>query len=140
MSHDFSNKVLAITGGAAGIGLSIAKLLHSRGAKISICDWSQENLDKAAEAIGISQENFLAHKCDVRDLSEVRNWIKQTIDRFGQLNGAANFAGILAPNVFENDVGEQDEDDWDSIIGINLTVRTIPHTAFQSLNVRLYRA
>lgn len=97
MSHGFSNKVIAITGGAAGIGLAIAKTLHSRGAKISICDWSQGHLYKAADAIGIFPENFLACKYDVRDLSQVRNWVELTVNKFGKLNAAANFAGITSP-------------------------------------------
>ncbi|KAF2162080.1 hypothetical protein M409DRAFT_31319, partial [Zasmidium cellare ATCC 36951] len=110
-----------ITGGASGIGLAIAKTLHSRGAKISICDWSQENLDKAADAIGVSPEDFLACKCDVRDLAQVKSWIEQTVDKFGRLDGAANFAGVLGAKPWEDTVENQDEEDWERVIGINLT-------------------
>ena len=47
----FDNKVIAITGGASGIGLALAKLLASRGANVCIADISKVNLEKAGAAI-----------------------------------------------------------------------------------------
>jgi NAD(P)-dependent dehydrogenase (short-subunit alcohol dehydrogenase family) len=35
-------------------------------------------------------------KIDVRDASQVENWVKQTIQTFGKLDGAANVAGVAA--------------------------------------------
>lgn len=116
----FQGKVIAITGGASGMGLSIARILHERGAKISIADWSEESLKNAPAAIGT--DDIVSCKCDVRDLSQVRAWINETVDKFGKLDGAANFAGIISSN---NNMGyavaDQDEDDWEKVIGVNLT-------------------
>jgi NAD(P)-dependent dehydrogenase (short-subunit alcohol dehydrogenase family) len=119
------NKTIAITGGASGIGLATAKVLASRGAKISICDISTENLAKAKAAIG---GDVLTVKVDVRKLSEVQDWLKQTVDKFGGLDGAANLAGVVPKKFGHYAVDEEDEEMWDQIIGVNLTVSSKPTT------------
>ncbi|KAK3686731.1 hypothetical protein LTR37_019523 [Vermiconidia calcicola] len=111
-------KVVAITGGASGIGLAIAKVLTSRGAKVSIADMSEPNLDKAKETI---KGEVMTCKVDVRNLSEVQDWLKQTVDKFGKLDGAANFAGTIGKNFGKFAVDEEDEENWELIIGVNLT-------------------
>ena len=35
---DYANKVVAITGGARGIGLAMAQAFHTRGARIALAD------------------------------------------------------------------------------------------------------
>lgn len=126
-------KVIAITGGASGIGLALAKLLATRGAKVSICDVSPTNLERAAAALKESStvsDNVLTTQCDVRDLSQVQSWLKQTVERFGRLDGAANVAGVIGKNhgLETGMLERQDEDEWDFVIGVNLTVRLYVRT------------
>ena len=114
-------KVIAITGGASGIGLSLAKLLAQRGAKLSIADVAQQNLDKAADTLkglASSPDSILTSKCDVRKLSDVQDWLKTTVDTFGKVDGAANLAGVFGKGPIE----DLEEDVWDFVIGVNLTV------------------
>lgn len=112
-------KVIAITGGASGIGLSLAKLLTSRGCKVSIADVSQASLDAAVASLDTHQ--IVSTQCDVRDLSSVAAWLKKTVDEFGRLDGAANLAGIHQRLDRSNQLHEMEEEEWDAIIGINLT-------------------
>ena len=119
-------KVIAITGGASGIGLATAKILASRGAKISIADVSEENLEKARELIkeaSPKSEEVLATKADVRNIGEIESWIKKTVEKFGKLDGGANLAGITGDMRGTFNLANEDEDNWDKVIGINLTVR-----------------
>lgn len=119
-------KTIAITGGASGIGLSTAILLAKRGAKISIADVSKENLGKAASAIkeASSHSNeVVACQCDVRDYGQVQSWLKQTMDTFGRVDGAANMAGVYGKSSGSGrTIESMDFDDWDFIIGVNLKV------------------
>lgn len=101
------------------MGLALAKILAAKGAKISICDVVQANLDKASKEI--ATKDLLATKVDVRDIAQVESWISETVKKFGRLDGAANLAGIVGNKPGSNFVPEQDEGDWDRIIGINLT-------------------
>ncbi len=110
------NKVFAITGGASGIGLELAKLLSTRGAAVSIADVQEDALHTAAATIqqlasGSWKPPVLIRKVDVRSTEEVDAWIKQTKDTFGQLDGAANLAGV-AGRMGAYGIIDQDEEDW----------------------------
>ena len=122
-------KVIAITGGASGIGLATAKILASRGTKLSIADVSEPNLEKAKTTIKEAApkfEDILTYKCDVRSIDQVKDWIKQTVDKFGKLDGAANLAGTIGKNFSGFPLEDEDEENWELIIGVNLTVRVFP--------------
>jgi len=115
------NQVIAITGGASGIGLSLAKLLLAQGARISIADASQANLTKASEELKDAHEQLLFHQCDVRNLDQVQDWLKQTVDRFGRIDKAANLAGVTSKHDAYDMIETLNEEDWDFVIGVNLT-------------------
>jgi len=95
---NFSDKVIAITGGASGIGLSCAKLLSSLGAKISIGDVSEEGLANAAKEITSTGGAVFTKVIDVRKRGMVDAWIKETVEKYGKLDGAANMAGVIGKN------------------------------------------
>ena len=120
-------KVVALTGGASGIALATAKILASRGAKISIADVSEQNLESAKDAIKAASPNgeeVLTAKVDVRNIGEVEDWIKKTVDKLGKLDGAANLAGVAGNMTGTYTLANENEDNWDRVIGINLTVRS----------------
>ena len=98
----FQNKIIALTGGASGIGLATAHLLASRGATLSIADVNKEALDKAASEIH-SRHNaeVLALVVDVRKPEQVEEWITKVVEKFGRLDGAANLAGVIGMFGFE---------------------------------------
>lgn len=117
-----AGKVVAITGGASGIGLATAHLLASRGATISLADVSEQGLHNASQAL-ISQHNVevLTFALDVRIASQVNAWIEQTVSKFGKLDCAANIAGVIPKSIGVGGIAEQDDEDWDFIIAVNLT-------------------
>lgn len=117
----FEGKVIAITGGASGIGLETAKLLSSRGAKVSIADIQEGPLQEAAAAIKSAGGEVLTSKVDVRDRNQVDAWIESTVSHFGKLDGAANVAGVTGRSIGVKTADELEDDDWDFVIAVNLT-------------------
>lgn len=117
-----SGKVVAITGGASGIGLATAFLLASRGATLSLADVSEPGLETASKAIK-SKHNVEVLTCalDVRNTQQVDAWIQETIAQFGKLDGAANIAGVIPKSIGLGGIAQMEEDDWNFVIGVNLT-------------------
>ena len=91
---NLKNKVIAITGGATGIGFALAKTLGSEGAKIVIGEPRKEKLLQAVDDLkdmGIeASETYL----DVTDLKSVENFSEFTIKCFGHVDMLINNAGI----------------------------------------------
>lgn len=114
----FEGKVIALTGGASGIGLATARILATRGAKLSIADIQAERLAEVATELKDKGASVIVRKVDVRNREEVENWIDDTIKEFGSLYGAGNLAGVMHS---PRPIGEYTEDLWDSVIGVNLT-------------------
>ena len=92
--NDFENHVIAITGGASGIGLSTARILLSRGASVAIADVNDAAIAQAKESLE-PKERVLVIKVDVSKRSEVESWIAGAKEKFGKLTGAANCAGVI---------------------------------------------
>lgn len=117
-----TGKVVAITGGASGIGLATAHLLASRGATLSLADVSDKGLDAASQAIKAKHGvDVLTYPLDVRKGEQVDAWINETISKFGRLDGAANIAGVIPKTIGVGGIAELEEEEWEFIIGVNLT-------------------
>jgi len=90
----FTGKTAVISGGAEGIGLSIAKALAEQNMNIVLTDINEENLKKASlelEATGVSVLSV------VLDVAEEDQWevvAEQAIARFGKVHMLVNNAGV----------------------------------------------
>jgi len=114
-------KVFAVTGGASGIGLAVAKQLRAQGARLSIIDVNAEALDNAAAQLGGIGDNLMTTAVDVRDAGQVNAWIEVTVNKFGGLDGAANMAGVIGKHHGVRELKDQDDDQWSLIFDVNVT-------------------
>lgn len=92
--HDFSGKTAVISGGADGIGFSLAKALGERGMNIVITDIEGPQL---ATALSTLQEHGIAcHavEMDVALLDDWRRTAKEAQERFGHVHMLINNAGV----------------------------------------------
>jgi NAD(P)-dependent dehydrogenase (short-subunit alcohol dehydrogenase family) len=122
VKFDFTGKVIALTGGASGIGLETARLLVTNGAKISVADVQGEALDTVVLALGKDGPGeVLTTVVDVSDPGQVKQWIKRTVDTFGKLDGAANLAGVTGKGLVSQTTEELEDGDWAFVISVNLT-------------------
>ena len=109
----FENKVVMVTGGAAGIGRVTAECFAKEGAKVAICDVNPETGESAAKALG-PEASF--EKVDVSDSASVSNWVKGVSDKYGQIDVLVNNAGITRDGL----IMRMKEEDWDAVINVNL--------------------
>lgn len=98
------------------MGRSIAQLVASRGATVSIADLNEAGLKETLSSLPGDKHIYTV--VDVSKADSVDSWIERTVKELGGLDGAANFAGVLA---WERLVKIQDttEDDWDFHMNVN---------------------
>jgi NAD(P)-dependent dehydrogenase (short-subunit alcohol dehydrogenase family) len=82
----------AVTGGASGLGLGVARHLCARGARVALLDIDD---DKGAAAAAELGANASYHRADVTDEAGVAAVLAQAAARMGGLNAAISCAGIL---------------------------------------------
>ncbi|KAF2672320.1 NAD(P)-binding protein [Microthyrium microscopicum] len=122
MSTSVSDKVIAITGAASGLGLATAHLLASRGALLSLADLNLEALEKAAAEVSAKSgnKNIISTALDVRNVQQVDDWVAATVKKFGRLDSAVNLAGVVSPGIARDGVKDITDKDWNFVIDINL--------------------
>lgn len=114
-------KVYAITGGASGIGLATAKILSRKGGIVCIADVDPKAMKDARDYFTGTGATFKIDSVDVSKRSQVEAWIKSIVETHGKIYGAANVAGVIGKCHGTVAVADLEDEDWDRIIGVNLT-------------------
>jgi len=111
-----ANRVAIITGGARGMGGAIASKFADEGCSSVIVDVLDEVGTKKAEEVRKKGRDSLFIHCDVSDSRQVKNMVKQAIDKFKKIDIMVNCAGIgTKPTTLE----ETTEEEWDRVMDIN---------------------
>ena len=85
-------KKVLVTGGAQGIGKSVAEILADCGALVGLLDMQGEKTKQIAQSIG---RGTIAISCDVTDPVQVNSAVDEFIKHFGGLDAVFNNAGIV---------------------------------------------
>ncbi len=113
---DLKGKTAFITGGASGLGLSMARALGHEGMKIMLADVDAEGLKTAEAELTARQIETASVIVDVTDRSAVRQGALKTVERFGKVHVVCNNAGVAVGGP----IGTVKERDWDWIIDVNI--------------------
>jgi NADP-dependent 3-hydroxy acid dehydrogenase YdfG len=100
MADALTGKVVAITGGARGIGLATARTLVERGSKVAIGDIDVDGVKRAGDELGGTS---LAVDLDVTDAASFTTFLARTEDELGPLDVLVNNAGIMPIGHFEQE-------------------------------------
>ena len=113
----FTGKTAVISGGAEGIGLSIAKALGEQKMNIVLTDIDATNLQKAAAELETSGVPVLAAVLDVADEAQWQSVSEQAIERFGKIHMVVNNAGVGGGS---GPIESQEKQAWQWAIDVNL--------------------
>ncbi len=113
---EFKGQVAVITGGARGIGKTIAEALARKGVNIVIVDISSEQARGTAsemEKLGVKSSGV---GIDVSKSEEVVKVFGEIAKDYGKIDILVNNAGITRDGL----IMRMKEEDWDAVININL--------------------
>lgn len=122
MEEQLQGKVALISGGARGMGASHAREIVARGGKVVIGDVLDADGERLAEELGASATYV---HLDVTDSAQWDTAVETATTMYGKLDVLVNNAGVLT----QGKIGEYGEDEWNRIIGINLTGQFLGITA-----------
>src|SRR4029078_9130584 len=115
---EFSVSKAIITGGAQGIGFSIAHRLSAEGMTGSVLDINESGAQDAAEKLTADTGNpAYGFACNVADRSAVQSVFVQAAEAMGGLDTYIGHAGITRDKMFH----KLTDEDWDAVISVNLT-------------------
>jgi 3-oxoacyl-[acyl-carrier protein] reductase len=114
------DKVVLVTGGAAGIGRATALRFAEEGAQVVICDMNTATGQATAAELGVA-----FYQVNVTSQAEVRQWVADVVARFGRIDVLVNNAGIVRDGQLikfkEGElVGQMAEADFDLVVSVNL--------------------
>ncbi|MGC9270559.1 SDR family NAD(P)-dependent oxidoreductase [Acidiphilium sp.] len=110
----FEHHCAVITGGAAGIGLSVANRIIAEGGKVAIWDRNQREIDATIARIG---DRAIGIAIDVTDYRAVEAAAAATHEKFGAIDSLVTSAGITGPNMT---TWTYPVEDWHRVIAVNL--------------------
>jgi NAD(P)-dependent dehydrogenase (short-subunit alcohol dehydrogenase family) len=105
------NKVVLITGAAAGIGAACAQRFAREGAKVVLAD---VNVAAGQELADQLQASFI--RCDVGEKAQIEAAVNHAMQQHGCLDVLVNNAGIFKAAPFL----EVSEEDFDAVIRVNI--------------------
>ena len=112
--------ITLITGGTRGIGLALASRLLDRGHYVAVTGTTTSGATRAERGLADrcgDPGRVLGLACDVRDPGEVERAVQTVVARFGALDVLVNNAGVGVGGP----IAELSHDEWNRIIGTNLT-------------------
>ena len=106
-------KVAVVTGSTSGIGIGIARLFASEGAKVVICGRRQEEGQAVVDRILKDGGEAYYHYMDITDTDSIEKLFADTAEKYGKIDVLVNNAANVA--LKDGRVDELTLEMWDNI-------------------------
>lgn len=113
---DLSGKTAFVTGGASGIGLSMARAFGAAGMNVMLADINEQDLEAAVAELRERQIKVEGVRCDVSDRASIEDAARATLETFGKVHVVCNNAGVGAGGP----IGTMRQSDWDWTLAVNV--------------------
>tara|TARA_R110002072_G_scaffold85210_10_gene192804 strand:- start:1259 stop:2149 length:891 start_codon:yes stop_codon:yes gene_type:complete len=113
----FAGKTAIISGGAEGIGFSIAQAIGKQGMNVVLGDIDAGQLQQAEETLTAQGVEVLTVPMDVSKQDQWQVIAEQAQARFGKIHMLVNNAGVCGT---PGGIEQTDDKDWQWVLGVNL--------------------
>jgi NAD(P)-dependent dehydrogenase (short-subunit alcohol dehydrogenase family) len=114
--REFKGKTAFVTGGASGIGLSMARAFAEAGMNVMLADVERSALDQALKDLNRYGNQVQGVACDVADPNGVERAAQATFSAFGKVHVLCNNAGVAAGG----GIDQISVDNWRWVVDVNL--------------------
>ena len=116
--QEFTGKVAVITGGASGVGRSLAFALGRRGAKIAVGDVDKAAMEQLQSDLSAEDIEGIIEFCDVTSVDSLNNLADKAQQAFGGIHLVFANAGIGAGE--SGAMWDYSQKDWQWCLNVNL--------------------
>jgi len=109
-------KVVVVTGGAQGIGLSAVERFAEEGARVAIWDFNTDKGSAAEKALKEKGHDVLFQQVNVVDMDSVKAAVESLFNETGQIDVLVNNAGITR----DASLMKMTEEQWQQVLDVNL--------------------
>ena len=141
MSLDFEGKVAIVTGSGGGIGKGYALELAKRGAKVVVNDLggavdgsggSLSAAETVVQEIEAAGGEAIANGANVCSEDDVKNMVKETMEKWGRVDILINNAGILRDKSF----AKMEWSDFVTVVNVHLLGSALcAHTVLSLIHI-----
>jgi 3-oxoacyl-[acyl-carrier protein] reductase len=114
---DLSGRVAVVTGGAQGIGLTVAQRFLDSGARVAIWDINAAALADARKQLGGQGHDVHTEHVDISDYASVEAGVAGTLRALGKLEILINNAAVVGPNTT---LAQYPLDEWRKVMDVDI--------------------
>lgn len=113
---DLTGKVILVTGGSRGLGEQMVRDFSEQGADVVIASRDYEKCVSLSDELKGMGRKALPIRCDVRNIEDIQEMFRQTLENFGKIDIVVNNAGVNTSKA----ALEVTEKDYDFIFDVNI--------------------
>lgn len=114
--QSLENRTVVVTGGSRGIGRILSLRLAKERAKIVITGRNEKDLGDTTKEIRRFTENILPIKADISVYDDVKKIVKETINRFDNIDYLINNAAIMTHKYLK----DFNVEEWKKVLDVNV--------------------
>jgi NAD(P)-dependent dehydrogenase (short-subunit alcohol dehydrogenase family) len=109
------DQVVIVTGAGGNVGGAMARVFAESGARLALVDKSEDSLKAAQAGLPAATDCLLLAGMDLRNELDVERTARETLDRFGRIDGLANTVGTFRMGRIDGDALSQ----WSLLMDLN---------------------